>query len=66
MSCPLNRNRFKGSGFEKRDDTTASNELSQRLTEMLSIRNEQNADVWRPREHTDTSTERHCHEKTRK
>lgn len=49
MSCPLNRNRFKGSGVEKQGSTEGSKQLDSRLSEMLALRNAQDGGDWKTR-----------------
>lgn len=49
MSCPLNRNRFKGSGNQKQGTTEGSKELDGRLAEMLALRNAQDGGDWKAR-----------------
>jgi hypothetical protein len=49
MSCPLNRNRFKGSGVEKQGSTEGSKQLDSRLSEMLALRSAQDCGDWKTR-----------------
>ncbi len=42
MACPLNRNKFAGSGYCKGDDASgASKEMQDRLKEMMAVREAQ-------------------------
>ena len=47
MACPLNRNRWKGSGYTKEDaNTTTSNELSEKMKRMMEERTKQDAQLF--------------------
>ena len=43
MSCPLNRNRWAGSGYVKQAETTGSKELDARVAAMMAEREAQDA-----------------------
>lgn len=50
MSCPLNRNRFRGSGVpDKKKSTGDAQALDGRLAEMLAIRGAQDGGDWKTR-----------------
>lgn len=51
MSCPLNRNRFKGSGYVKQcAESPGAAELEARMKEMMSVRAAQDVGVFKPTE----------------
>jgi hypothetical protein len=43
MSCPLNRNRWAGSGFVKQPETGGSKDLDARIAAMMAERDAQDA-----------------------
>jgi len=43
MSCPLNRNRWAGSGYVKQPETGGSKELDARIAAMMAERDAQDA-----------------------
>ncbi len=47
MSCPLNRNRFAGSGYCK-EETNSNKELEDRLKQMMAERTAQDSGVFKP------------------
>jgi hypothetical protein len=43
MSCPLNRNRWAGSGYVKQTETAGSKEMDARVAAMMAERDAQDA-----------------------